>query len=1304
MLAAGFLQEYGLLPALMDGERQYLTADDALWHVLNAVEAQPEGLWRQPEVYSVDWNSPMEARQRPCELFVSWLEWLQHSAFAPGTSSGSLPIHRRHIVSVRGRSQEELRREVAACPKQDHWNPSSNPVFMLIEEPLTGENVARSVRENAFQDILAELQRALEIMSANDADTAFEETARGSWSCFSCQRSDIEKGLLMVLDLAKAQKGQGAFRQAAQAAGWATASWGAVKRLVDSLGRHSPQRSVNHFPQQGLLPSGASGAVLVPADASTPYKDLYIALLRGSSLPDSLVTVRARICSPSEGSKAFRLATRRTEGLAASTLLRPLSIGRVDGLPATLVLLRPKHRAPPVPQQLQLHCVAAGCPVLGDRLHDADRRLDFRFEAPDPSPRLMLHCLRVQVEGQEIRAPEDLRANLEIERELVDLEEAETELMLAEDGPELPDTWDTFAGGLPSQILDDTSWDRLRLPRAVRSPPYGPAQWDERTQAFEERQEARVRALVRLRVCLWRRGELDDLGPLQLVAKVINDLEVAFEVAESTEGPWQVLYPKGRVQVTGESFQVRLREDDTIAVTVKTLLFAGKPEMKVTISEMDEDFCTRVAHWLQQERQDTWQETKQSRRRKEEIDEMTRSNAFRRKVCSWEAFVLTFAILCLLCFLALVAAAVWSYSDIIAYIAVAAGPCCLSSFFLCIASREMQDTGRCTCQMLWLVLAYLWGLACLIGTIGWKNLFLVPFAFGPFLCVAARHVCSAAGCCGKRWHREAELFVRETTIMFEGKVIEEPGTACVASWPGIYATAWHYLAMRARGGQTSAAVVFLPKGTQHYGKHYPIPKEEGLQGECWCFALYGEKKEWGCQWWSVWIENVYRAMVCGAVLHVYYCEGFCGRGKAASFATVGQENLVRENVEKKMEDFSVSKEFQDAAQAGLCRLSDEQRYDGSSQFSREMKRLFRKWLPLEDLKTLEDLDGLGPSQRAEVAWLDRKGYPYIEMDVIREAHSTAVLEDHHAAKRRVINDLQVAIEVAEGPGPWRVAYPEGRVQVTGESFQVRLREDDTIAVTVLTSELALGRERKVMVSAVDEEFGQSAWPCVLGCAMGAWLASLFFCLAWALPNTKVCQVGWRREAENRVRDRTIMFEGKISEEPGTACIASWPGLYATAWHYLARQARGGQTSAAVVFLPEGTQYYGNHSPIPEEEGLCGACWCLALYGEEKEWGCQWWSVWIENIHKAMQYGVVLHVYFWEGLRSKGKVASFATVGQENLVRESVRKKMQDFERSKEYADAKQAGLLKLSDRKRYDGSSQHSREVQRLFRKWLPPE
>lgn len=62
------------------------------------------------------------------------------------------------------------------------------------------------------------------------------------------------------------------------------------------------------FSSVALLPAGTQCRI----HAFTSWSQ--IALLRGSSLPDSLVTVRARICSPSEGSKAFRLATRRTEG------------------------------------------------------------------------------------------------------------------------------------------------------------------------------------------------------------------------------------------------------------------------------------------------------------------------------------------------------------------------------------------------------------------------------------------------------------------------------------------------------------------------------------------------------------------------------------------------------------------------------------------------------------------------------------------------------------------------------------------------------------------------------------------------------------------------------------------------------------------------------------------------------------------------------------------------------------------------------------------------------------------------------
>ena len=45
---------------------------------------------------------------------------------------------------------------------------------MLIEEPFTGENVARSVRDQALTDIMAELQRALESFSGPDLGCAFQ--------------------------------------------------------------------------------------------------------------------------------------------------------------------------------------------------------------------------------------------------------------------------------------------------------------------------------------------------------------------------------------------------------------------------------------------------------------------------------------------------------------------------------------------------------------------------------------------------------------------------------------------------------------------------------------------------------------------------------------------------------------------------------------------------------------------------------------------------------------------------------------------------------------------------------------------------------------------------------------------------------------------------------------------------------------------------------------------------------------------------------------------------------------------------
>ncbi|CAJ1402885.1 unnamed protein product [Effrenium voratum] len=188
MLAVGFLQETGLLPALIH-ERRYLTADDALWYVLEARDQRPEGLWGEPQLLSADGESPEEAFQWPPELFRSFLQWMQREALKPlesqGYGYGSLPLSQRHIVSVRGlQSQQELRRAVASCPKADHWNPAESEVFMLIEEPFTGENVARAVRADGFRDIVAEVTRAGKAMENADAEAAFQEPICGAAEVF----------------------------------------------------------------------------------------------------------------------------------------------------------------------------------------------------------------------------------------------------------------------------------------------------------------------------------------------------------------------------------------------------------------------------------------------------------------------------------------------------------------------------------------------------------------------------------------------------------------------------------------------------------------------------------------------------------------------------------------------------------------------------------------------------------------------------------------------------------------------------------------------------------------------------------------------------------------------------------------------------------------------------------------------------------------------------------------------------------------------------------------------------------------
>ncbi|OLQ01144.1 hypothetical protein AK812_SmicGene16108, partial [Symbiodinium microadriaticum] len=124
---------------------------------------------------------------------------------------------------------------------------------------------------------------------------------------------------------------------------------------------------------------------------------------------------------------------------------------------------------------------------------------------------------------------------------------------------------------------------------------------------------------------------------------------------------------------------------------------------------------------------------------------------------------------------------------------------------------------------------------------------------------------------------------------------------------------------------------------------------------------------------------------------VYFFQHHRGRGKVKGFDTAGQEYQRRDDIQARRKDFEETMTFRASLAADLDGLPKEVRADGSSAYSREVDRLFLAWLPVEDAEFLRASEGLGNSQKAEVAWLDLKGYRYTEVEV--EASEWLAVED-----------------------------------------------------------------------------------------------------------------------------------------------------------------------------------------------------------------------------------------------------------------------------------------------------------------------
>ena len=112
----------------------------------------------------------------------------------------------------------------------------------------------------------------------------------------------------------------------------------------------------------------------------------------------------------------------------------------------------------------------------------------------------------------------------------------------------------------------------------------------------------------------------------------------------------------------------------------------------------------------------------------------------------------------------------------------------------------------------------------------------------------------------------------------------------------------------------------------------------------------------GCAWFEDWKLNCYKARAYDQVFQVYYFPGQVGQGKV-SWEDLPKHALLRDKVLSAWpkDDAGWPKKLQPAEEAAyLAGLSEEER---------------------------STVVGLGGSQKAEVAWMDKHGIPYDELDV-----------------------------------------------------------------------------------------------------------------------------------------------------------------------------------------------------------------------------------------------------------------------------------------------------------------------------------
>ena len=338
-------------------------------------------------------------------------------------------------------------------------------------------------------------------------------------------------------------------------------------------------------------------------------------------------------------------------------------------------------------------------------------------------------------------------------------------------------------------------------------------------------------------------------GPEDGIVVLENNLGAAIEV--TLEQEVKVLYPRKSwifdvTRASDKLMKVHCRDDPSIFGTRRV-----EDGLTLGASESFGSFGVEVADFLQKEQEEVDREKsllqERKRRMEKELEKQRRIEVF---CCFpiWSSYTaLCLGSLVLMTCLDLEGAA--SAALLCSFLVLGlAGLRFISSTALTDGLRfsgprrkVLVYYGSYGCFFLGSITVAIAIVRCVMAGFWWTVL-----AAGLPCCYMSTHMCRSwlSNASFEEMIKHAERLDKEAvanrTIVFHGKVL--PGTSkCVCSWPGKYESAWDALVTGSRSGNISAAVVFLPEGSKHFGSHDVIRKRKGYRAAAGVFPFMGSQ-------------------------------------------------------------------------------------------------------------------------------------------------------------------------------------------------------------------------------------------------------------------------------------------------------------------------------------------------------------------------------------------------------------------------------------------------------------------------------